>query len=428
MRHFHLPTLHPTLLVAFALAITLLTGCGDSTIKTVQNATLPDDSQITIGKVLKDRKVCDKNNWEAHEDSRGQKLVSYKCHFSAKELNLEQEDKRKDFIATLTNLMDTELAKRKKHVVQVKFDTANRILQIEGQIEELDNAMQKIENNIKLIPADKIFDPKTLEETPYFIKMRTLITKLDANIGQPYDEPQALALLLSDEFNSTEFEQTRKQANTDILHTRVTSTLLYHRNNREKMAREIKTAPSERRYTYRNFSKRLNEFHANLSEIKNAILWVLERHVNIEKQKIHRENDAAKRRVTSLQGELERMKANKTKVFERIAAYKSDVERAEKSYAELEKEKNDPNFKKDMEQQAQQKYPDYSAVFEGFAWEVDRQGRPSLKEGGLIYQSKEYGDDFRRYTNPADILNRISKFDAKNFKDYRQSLGRPFGW
>jgi len=121
------------------------------------------------------------------------------------------------------------------------------------------------------------------------------------------------------------------------------------------------------------------------------------------------------------------MEANKTKEFERIAAYKSEVERAEKSYAELEKEKDDPNLKKDIEEHVQQKYPDYSAVFESFMWEIDRQGRPSLKEGGLIYQSKEYGDDFKRYINPADILNRISKFDAKNFKDYWKSLGRPFG-
>jgi len=268
MRHLHLSTLRPSLPVTCALTITLLTGCGDSTIKTVQNATLPDDSQITIGKALKDRKVCDKNNWEVHEDSRGQKLVSYKCHFSAKELNREQEDKRKDFIATLTNRMDSELSKRKEYVAQVKFNTANRIHQVEGQIEELDNAMQKIENNIKLISTDKTFNLKILEETPYFIKMRTLIAKLDANIGQPYDEPRALALLLSDEFSSSEFEQTRKQANTNLLHSLVTSTLLYHRNNKERIAREIKTVPSEHRYTHRNFAKRLNEFHANLSEIK----------------------------------------------------------------------------------------------------------------------------------------------------------------
>jgi len=112
-------------------------------------------------------------------------------------------------------------------------------------------------------------------------------------------------------------------------------------------------------------------------------------------------------RLTPIQLGIDRLISEKERLTQKLASYGKD-------------------FEKQLKQRAEQEYPNYDAVFEAFGWEVDRQGRPSLEIGGLMYQSKQDDDDFRRYANPAGILNRIAKFDAKDFANYRQELGRVF--
>jgi len=385
---FRPPPPRSALLAACALAAVLLTGCGDSTIKAVQNTTLPDDDKVTIAKVLENRKACNKTEWETKEDNRGQKIVTYKCYFSTKDLNREQKSKRERFIASAKNTRETE----------------------QKRLKALDPEIKAAEKKLQPLPKDKEPDLAALEKTPEFVKMRRLIAKIDTYTKQPYDELRAQALLLSDEFSSDESYQVwgrpfaiRSHTST-FIESGIRNMLHHYKTRGEKIEQERISANPNKSYDYQWFSESLNWFHTSLPVGKNSLLAELDKRINAEKAKTQKENESAKRQVENanrpIQREIERL-------TQKLASYGKD-------------------FEKQLKQRAEQEYPDYDAVFEAFGWEVDRQGRPSLEIGGLMYQSKQDDDDFRRYVNPAGILNRIAKFDAKDFASYRQELGRVF--
>jgi len=404
-----MPTIHasmprPALLGACVTAALLLAGCGNSDIKTVQNTAMPDDAKITIGKVLKDRKACDKNEWDTHEDSRGQKFVSYKCYFSVKELNREQKSKRERFIAEAKTIRDREQARLKA----------------------LEPEIKAAEKRLQPLPKDKEPDLAALEKTPFFIMWRKAIAQMEVNAGRPYDAQrdetrlrELSEFLASDEANrpsnSEKFIAWMIYANQFSLGEHIQRTSRYYKNN--KVAIENgRTAPkTEKRNDpaayYQQFSNYLHYMHDNLPHIKTIVAAELDKRINAEKAKTQKENEAAKRQVDNanrpIQREIDRLTTEKERLTQKLASYGRD-------------------FEKQLKTRAEQEHPDYDAVFEGFAWEIDRQGRPTLKEGGLVYQSRENGEDFKRYVRPDGILNRIAKFDAKDFANYRQELGRVF--
>jgi len=409
-----MPTIHasmprPALLGACVAAALSLAGCGNSDIKTVQNTAMPDDAKITIGKVLKDRKACDKNEWDTHEDSRGQKFVSYKCYFSVKELNREQKSKRERFIAEAKTIRDREQARLKA----------------------LEPEIKAAEKKLQPLPKDKEPDLAALEKTPYFTMWRKAITQMDVNAGKPYDAAKdyarmrdLLEFFMSEQASDRNSSDPKKfvgfvalmmYGHQAQLYSHIQNTAYYYDNNKARIENgrtSPKTDNGRDDYAYyQKFSGWLHYAHDNLPKVKAVIEAQLDKLISDEKAKTEKENAAARRPIDNanrpIQREIDRLTTEKERLTQKLASYGKD-------------------FEKQLKTRAEQEHPNYDAVFEGFAWEIDRQGRPTLKEGGLVYQSRENGEDFRRYVRPDGILNRIAKFDAKDFANYRQELGRVF--
>jgi len=301
-------------------------------------------------------------------------------------LNREQKTQRERFIASAKNTRETE----------------------QKRLKGMDEEIKAVEKKFQPPPKDKEPDLAALEKMPVFVKMRKLIATIDTYAKQPYDELRAQAFLLSDDFDYDKNKETRDWLG---IYDRINSIRAQYKTRGELIEKERKSANSEKSRIYLRFAEDLKWFHANLPEAKNNMLAALDGRINAEKTKIQKENAAAKRQVDNanrpIQREIDRLAAEKERLTQKLASYGKD-------------------FEKQLQQRAEREYPDFEAVFEAFGWEVDRQGRPSLEIGGLVYKPKEDREDFRRYVNPAGILNRIAKFDAKDFASYRQELGRVF--
>jgi len=61
------------------LAAMTLAGCGNSDISKVKAMKLDADPTYTIGQAFDNRKVCDSVKWDTLTDTRGRKLVEYRC-------------------------------------------------------------------------------------------------------------------------------------------------------------------------------------------------------------------------------------------------------------------------------------------------------------------------------------------------------------
>jgi len=256
-------------LLTTCIAAVLLTGCGDSTIKAVQNTTLPDDDKITIAKVLENRKACNKTEWETKEDNRGQKIVTYKCYFSVKELNREQKTQRERFIASAKNTRETE----------------------QKRLKALDPAIKAAEKKLQPMHKDKEPDLAALEKTPYFTMWRKAIAQMDMNAGKPYDAERdytrmrdLLAFFMSEQASDRESSDPKKfvgfvalmmYGQQGQLYSHIQNTAYYYNSYKaiiEKGRTAAKTDNGRDDYAYyQKFSGWLHYAHDNLPKVKAVI-------------------------------------------------------------------------------------------------------------------------------------------------------------
>jgi hypothetical protein len=56
-----------------------IAGCTNGDVSKVKSQPVPTDTSLTIGQAFDNRKVCDSVKWDAVTDTRGRKLVEYRC-------------------------------------------------------------------------------------------------------------------------------------------------------------------------------------------------------------------------------------------------------------------------------------------------------------------------------------------------------------
>lgn len=111
--------------LAIAVATALLTGCGDTAIEQVQNLSIENKVEYTYGKVLNNRRVCEKIDWKS-DTVDGISTVTYSCLLNKgkKFINYDQNE-----VEVMKKKVTAEFLENVKTVHKLKYDVAVKDLE-----------------------------------------------------------------------------------------------------------------------------------------------------------------------------------------------------------------------------------------------------------------------------------------------------------
>ncbi len=142
----------------------IIVGCGEDSerIDVVQNSYINEERTIQLGKLLNNRKICAKTDWQSATDDLGQNLVIYECKLLDQSKAFAQEKQR--LLDDLRRNLELQLAQLQHTTQELEQLSENRRNAEIKRLKEVEQRLTAVENQL----IDQPFtDTQTLGFDPY---------------------------------------------------------------------------------------------------------------------------------------------------------------------------------------------------------------------------------------------------------------------